>query len=188
MTVSLLALCRFIRNGMIQRINTNEGLPPNHKVSPNSNIRNSALRQKQRKFLTPSASNRHEIIRNWESYKVRRQHQRPNPQDNRRIAYENVDITSEGQVLPPIRRNERIEIPNRDMKPHPQGTIPYYPIDSGEDTSYYPEQFEDEPVGSTTEGEHSQRLTINETKIQLRRNQERQFAQVRLTKIFRGDQ
>ena len=130
------------RNGVRNRPILKNGVPQNPKRVGNPNKHKLALRQKQKQpLLLPSDSNRHEIIRNWESYKVKRQ----NPQlfssaDEPTLDYRYLDVTSEGQVLPPIRRNDRIDEGEGDLT-RPQRPIIYYPnVDSAERNSYYPEE------------------------------------------------
>ena len=60
-------------------------LPQNKKPIRTTRNRKVALRQNQRERMDTSASNRHEIIRNWESYKVKRQHHLPNMKNHEDI-------------------------------------------------------------------------------------------------------
>ena len=121
-----------------------DGVPQTHQSPHNPNV---PLRQRQKQpLILSSDSNRHEIIRNWESYKVKRQ----NPElflggDVPELNYRYIDVTSEGQVLPPIRRNDRIDEGDDDLISRPQRPMTYYPnVDSGERNNYYPEEKEEE--------------------------------------------
>ena len=133
------------RNGIGHRSpsNQNKRIPPNnHQRIPNAGTRNIALRQKQ-PLLTPSGSNRHEIIRNWESYKVKRQNsQQTFPRDVPNLGYRYIDSPDDGQqaVLPPIRRNERIDI-DLEAASRPKRPSTYYPNVEREETNnkYFPE-------------------------------------------------
>ena len=132
------------RNGILHRSKLDKSIPPNQKRILNPGNRNVALRQKQHPILAPTGSNRHEIIRNWESYKVKRQNKQPFPREDSNLEYRYVDVTSEGQVLPPIRRNERIDIEEDDLLSRPQRPIAYYPnTDNDENTNYYPKEIEE---------------------------------------------
>ena len=132
------------RNGILHRSKLDKIIPQNQKRIRNPGNRNVALRQKQQPIIPPTGSNRHEIIRNWESYKVKRQNSQPFPSEDPNLEYRYVDVTSEGQVLPPIRRNERIDIGEDDLLSRPQRPIAYYPnTDNDENTNYYPKEIEE---------------------------------------------
>ena len=139
------------RNSVRNRPILKNGPPQNQKRPRNPNNRNVALRQRQNQpLILSSDSNRHEIIRNWESYKTKRQ----NPElelsmagDDPSLNYRYIDVTSEGQVLPPIRRNDRIDEGVDDILSQPQRPLSYYPnVDSVERNSYYPEEEEEVKV------------------------------------------
>ena len=60
--------------------------------------------------------------------------------DEPTMDYRYLDVTSEGEVLPPIRRNDRIDEGEDDLT-RPQRPIIYYPnVDSAERNTYYPEE------------------------------------------------
>ena len=132
------------RNGILHRSKLDKSIPQNQQRIRNPGNRKVALRQKQQPMLAPTGSNRHEIIRNWESYKVKRQNSQPFPREDPNLEYRYVDVTSEGQVLPPIRRNERIDIDEDDLLSRPQRPIGYYPNgDNDQNTNYYPKETEE---------------------------------------------
>ena len=134
------------KNTAVNRPVLKNGVPQVKSRPRNQNNRNVALRQKQKQpLILTSDSNRHEIIRNWESYKVKRQ----NPElyfggDEPNLNYRYIDVTSEGQVLPPIRRNDRIDEGEDDLVSRPQRPMTYYPnVDSVERNTYFPEEEEE---------------------------------------------